>query len=108
MDCTTKRRSLLKALRDFRVYLTTNAPLIPNYGERWRYGEAIATGVVESAVHQVVNKRFVKQHQMRWTPRGAHLVLQTRTRVLNGELRQTFQHGYPGMQNDGEQLKEAA
>jgi len=48
---TPKRRSLLKALRDFRVYITTNAKLIPNYGERWRYGEAIATGFVESAVN---------------------------------------------------------
>ena len=44
----------------------------------------------------------------KWSPRGAHLVLQTRTRVLNDELRQTFQRWYPGMQNDGEELKEAA
>src|SRR5207247_6140112 len=88
---TPKRRSLLKALRDFRVYITTNAQLIPNYGERWRYGEAIATGFVESTVNQVVSKRFVKKQQMRWSPCGAHLLLQTRTRVLNGELRQTFQ-----------------
>jgi hypothetical protein len=38
---TAKRRSLLKALRDFRVYIIANARLIPNYGERWRYGEAL-------------------------------------------------------------------
>jgi hypothetical protein len=107
-DLTPKRRSLLKALRDFRVYITTNARLIPNYGERWRYGEAIATGFVESTVNQVVSKRFVKQQQMRWSPRGAHLVLQIRTRVLNDELRQTFQRWYPGMQNDEAELKEAA
>ena len=62
---TAKRRSLLKALRDFRVYITTNARLIPNYGERWRYGEAIATGFVESTVNQVVSKRFVKKQQMK-------------------------------------------
>jgi len=62
---TAKRRSLLKALRDFRVYITTNARLIPNYGERWRYGEAVATGFVESTVNQVVSKRFVKKQQMK-------------------------------------------
>jgi hypothetical protein len=107
-DLTPKRRSLLKALRDFRVYITTNARLIPNYGERRRYGEAIATGFVESTVNQVVSKRFVKQQQMKWSPRGAHLLLQMRTRVLNGELRQTFQQWYPGMQNDEGELREAA
>ena len=105
---TAKRRSLLKALRDFRVYITTNARLIPNYGERYRYGEAIATGFVESTVNQVVSKRFVKKQQMRWSPRGAHLLLQMRTRVLNDELRQTFQRWYPRMQNDEVELKEAA
>jgi hypothetical protein len=107
-DPTPKRRSLLKALKDFRVYITTNARLIPNYGERWRYGEAIATGFVESTVNQVVSKRFVKKQQMKWSPRGAHLLLQIRTRVLNDELRQTFQQWYPGMQNEEVALKEAA
>ena len=107
-ELTAKRRSLLKALRDFRVHITTNAKLIPNYGERWRYGEAIATSFVESMVNQVVSKRFVKQQQMKWSPRGAHLLLQLHTRVLNDELRQTFQRWYPEMQNDEVELKEAA
>jgi DNA-directed RNA polymerase subunit RPC12/RpoP len=107
-ELTAKRRSMLKALRDFRVYVTTNARLIPNYGERYRYGEAIATGFVESTVNQVVSKRFVKKQQMKWSRRGAHLLLQMRTRVLNDELRQTFQQWYPGMKNNEEEMKLAA
>jgi Plasmid pRiA4b ORF-3-like protein len=67
-----------------------------------------AMGFVESTVNQVVSKRFVKKQQMRWSPRGAHLVLQMRTRVLNDELQQTFQRWYPGMQNAEVELKEAA
>ncbi len=63
---------------------------------------------MESTVNQVVSKRFVKKQQMKWSPRGAHLVLQMRTRVLNDELRQTFQRWYPGMQNEEVELKEAA
>jgi len=63
-ELTAKCRSLLRALRDFRVYITTNARLIPNYGERWRYGEAIATGFVESTINQVVSKRFVKKQAL--------------------------------------------
>src|SRR6266851_1116118 len=44
---------------------------MPNYGERYRAGEAISGAFVESAVNQVVSKRMVKQQQMRWTSRGA-------------------------------------
>jgi hypothetical protein len=53
-----------------------NQPLISNYGERWRNEETIATGFVESAVNQIVSKRFVKKQQMQWTKKGAHLLLQ--------------------------------
>ena len=49
----------------------------------------------ESTVNQVVSKRMVKHQQMSWTERGAHLLLQTRTRVLNGELEETFRRWYP-------------
>ena len=61
-----------------------------NYGGRWRYGERISTAFVESTVNQVISKRMVKRQQMRWSPRGAHLLLQGRTRVLHEELRRTF------------------
>ena len=64
-------------------------------GERYRCGERISTGFVESAVNQVISKRFVKKQQMRWTPRGAHLLLQVRTQVLNDELRASFERWYP-------------
>ena len=39
--------------------------------------------VVESAVNQVVNTRMCKRQQMRWSPRGAHLMLKVRTAVAN-------------------------
>jgi hypothetical protein len=32
---------------------------------------------------------------MQWTLRGAHLLLQTRTEVLNNELEETFRRWYP-------------
>jgi hypothetical protein len=53
---------------------------MPNPGERYRCGERISTGFVESAANQVIAKRFLKKQQMRWTPRGAHLLLQDRSR----------------------------
>ena len=87
---------LLKAIREFESYLRANAGRIPNYGERRRAGEAISTAFTESAVNQVISKRMVKKQQMRWTPRGAHLLLQVRTRVLNDQLADDFHRWYPG------------
>jgi hypothetical protein len=86
---------LAKSVREFRGYIEANQHFIPNYGERYRYGEAIATGFVESTVNQVVSKRMVKKQQMRWTKRGAHLLLQVRVQVLNEDLRATFERWYP-------------
>lgn len=63
-------KKLFKMVREFESYILNNASYIPNYGERWRNGEAIATGFVESTVNQVLSKRFVKKQQMRWTPKG--------------------------------------
>ena len=67
-------------------HIVNNRHGIPNYGERYRNGEAIATGFVESTVNEVVSKRFCKKQQMQWSKEGAHGLLQTRVRTLNGEL----------------------
>ena len=93
-----EQRKLVKAVREFWTYITANRPFIPNYGDRYRHGETISTAFVESAINQVVSKRMVKKQQMRWTGRGAHLLLQVRTRVLNEEWRSTLSHWYSEMQ----------
>jgi len=41
---------LVKALSALRTYIVNNQHVIPNYGERYRNGEPIATGFVESTV----------------------------------------------------------
>jgi len=46
------------------VYIENNKGFIPNYGERYRAGERISTGFVESTVNQVISKRFCKKQQM--------------------------------------------
>ena len=95
VEMSPEERKLSKAIAEFGGYIRANAAWIPNYGERFRAGEAISSAFVESTVNQVVSKRMVKQQQMRWTPRGAHLLVQLRTRVLNGELAADFQRWYP-------------
>jgi hypothetical protein len=37
---------------------------------------------------------MVNKQQMRWTPRGAHLLLQVRTRVINDQLADDFHRWY--------------
>lgn len=91
--CSDKAAKLLKAVQDFGHYIEVNQDAIPNYGDRYRHGETIFTSFVESAVNQVVSKRMVKRQQMRWTKRGAHLLLQIRTRVLNADPYTSAQRG---------------
>jgi hypothetical protein len=74
-DASPEHRKLLKAVRAFET----------------------STAFVESAVNQVVSRRFVKKQQMRWTERGAHLLLQIRTQVLNDTWRSTLSRWYPAM-----------
>ena len=45
---------------------------------------------------------------MRWSPRGAHLLLQVRTRVLNDDLDADFARWYPGLTTPGQLLDVAA
>ena len=88
---------VVKALSELRTYVVNNRDVIPNYGERYHNGEAIATGFVESTVNEVISKRFCKKQQMQWSKEGAHLLLQTRVKTLDGELGAIFKRWYPDM-----------
>ena len=90
-------KAFRKGVDEFHTYVRRNAHTIPNYAERHRYGERVSTAFAESTVNAVVGKRFAKRQQMRWSKRGAHLMLQTRTRVLDDTLRAKFQSWYPGL-----------
>jgi hypothetical protein len=74
------------SVRQLRGYLRNNVAYLVNYGKRYRQGQPIGSGIAESAVNQVVSWRFAKKHQMRWSDEGAHLLVQVRVAVLNGEL----------------------
>jgi len=86
---------LSAGLAEFETYIDNNRESIANYGELYRQGETISTAFVESTINQVVSRRFAKLQQMHWTRRGAHLLLQTRTKVLNNELEEIFRRWCP-------------
>ena len=54
------------------------------------------------------SKRMVKKQQMRWSPRGAHLLLQIRTRVLNDTLADDYRRWYPDFTHTTDQEHLAA
>jgi hypothetical protein len=75
---------------DYRVrgvlsYVLSNSVKPVAYGRRYRKGQSISSAMTESAVNHVVNARMCKRQQMRWTPRGAHLLAQVRCAMLNGD-----------------------
>ena len=92
-----KLEKLHKTLCEFRGYISTNRNFIVNYRDRHFYGETISSAFVESTVNEVISKRMKKKQQMRWTKKGAHLLLQVRIQTLNNELLATFQRWYPEM-----------
>ncbi len=99
-----------RTAHEFAVYITSNAGSLINYGERYRAGERISSCLAESTVNAVISKRFAERQQMQWTPRGAHLLLQTRTRTLDGTLRPLFERWYRGLvaDNADEPMRAAA
>jgi hypothetical protein len=99
---------LLREVDQQYPYIVNNRHVIPNYGERYRNGEPIAPGFVESTVNEVVSKRFGKKQQMQWSTEGAHLLLPTRVRTLNGELSAIFKRWYPDMDLEVEEMPVAA
>jgi len=95
------QKKFIKHLEELSTYVENNCHLIPNYGEKWRYGEAISSSFVESTVNEVLTKRMVKKQQMQWSHAGAHYLLQARTATLNGDLPKHFERWYPGLSIEG-------
>jgi hypothetical protein len=77
LDCRT---------RELVAYVECNGGSTISYGKRHRDGRSISTAMAASAVNHVLNHRMSKRQQMRWSPRGAHLLAQVRCAVINGDL----------------------
>jgi hypothetical protein len=100
---------MVKTTAGLVTYIENNAAAIADYAARWDHGEIISTAFAESTVDLVVSKRFAKKQQMQWSKKGAHRLLQTRTRTLDGTLPNLFTTWYPAMPaNDGQPLTFAA
>ena len=69
-------------------YVSGQSDIVIDYATARRRKEPISTAVTESTVQWLLHRRMTAQQQMRWSPRGAHLMLKVRTAVMNGTLEQ--------------------
>jgi len=87
---TAPSRKLWTALRTLDGYLTSQSAWLVNYAERHRAGLRVGTAITEGTANFLVNRRMNKSQQMRWSRRGADLLLQVRCAVYNGTLGSGF------------------
>jgi hypothetical protein len=83
-------RQLWTALHALDGYLTGQSDWTVNYAQRHRAGLRVGTAITEGTANFLVNRRMNKSQQMRWSRRGADLLLQVRCAVYNGTLGSGF------------------
>ena len=77
-------RKLWHALHEFDKYLIGQSGWLVNYAKRRRASLRVGTSITEGTANFLVNRRMNKSQQMRWSRRGADLLLQVRCAVYNG------------------------
>jgi hypothetical protein len=82
----TPARKLWTALQALDGYLTSQSDWTVNYAQRHRAGLRVGAAITEGTANFLVNRRMNKSQQMRWSRRGADLLLQVRCAVYNGTL----------------------
>ena len=71
-----------RLLGELETYVCGQSDIIIDYATARRRKEPISTAVTESTVQWLLHRRMNAQQQMRWTPRGAHLMLKVRCAVM--------------------------
>jgi len=83
-------KKLWTALQALDGYLTGQSDWMVNYAERHRAGLRVGTAITEGTANFLVNRRMDKSQSMRWSRRGADLLLQIRCALYNGTLGSGF------------------
>src|SRR6185312_824917 len=101
-------RRLWVALREIDRYLTSQSAWLVNYAERHRAGLRVGTSLTEGTANFLVNRRMTKSQQMRWSRRGADLLLQVRCAGFNGVLGSGLGQLFEPVSSPDPQLAKAA
>ena len=81
---TVTARKVARLMRDLETSVCGQSNIIIDYASAQRQDELISTPVTESAVQWLLYRRMNARQHMRWSPRGAHLMLKVRTSIANG------------------------
>jgi hypothetical protein len=68
-------RKVARLLGDLETYVSGQSDIIIDYATARRCEEPISTAITESTVQWLLHRRLNARQQMRWSPRGAHLML---------------------------------
>ena len=98
-DDTEAARIVTGHVLELWGYLRANENGVVNYQAWRRSGRRISTSGGEATVNRLIGRRLGKDQHMCWTKRGAHLLLQARCALLNGELLPVFRRWYPEVGN---------
>ena len=101
-------RRLWHALHNIDEYLRSQSTWLVNYARRYRAGLRIGTSITEGTANFLVNRRMNKSQQMRWSRRGADLLLQVRCAVFNGTFGSGFSPLFQPHANQDERSAKAA
>jgi hypothetical protein len=93
--CVQSVRSAKQVIKEFRFYVCGNRRSLPDFSKQRAAGHRISTAHVESVMNHLVNHRLSKKQQMRWSPEGAHYLLQVRAELLNGTLLNRYRLANP-------------
>jgi hypothetical protein len=79
-------RKVARLLLDLETYVSGQSDIIIDYATARRQEEPISTAITESTVQWLLHRRMNAKQHMRWSTRGAHLMLKVRTASANGTL----------------------
>ena len=92
-------RKVWTALHALDGYLSGQSAWLVNYAERHREGLRVGTALTEGTANFLVNRRMNKAQQMRWSRRGADLLLQVRCAIYNGPFDSGFGQKFRAVNN---------
>ncbi len=84
-----------QVIKEFWYYVCGNRRSLPDFAKQRAAGHRISTAYVESVMNHLVNHRLSKKQQMRWSPAGAHYLLQVRAELLNPSLLDGYRMANP-------------
>jgi hypothetical protein len=90
LDATAAASKVAGVLRPLETYVAGQATMIIDCATARHGEEPISTAPTESTVQWLLHRRMGANQQMRWSPRGAHLMLKVRTAVANGVFDQDY------------------